>query len=265
MQEVTTKTTADGWVVVSIDGKEQRQKVCGGPIVGGEGIQMFAEEPDHVKPDNPDNCPVMEVNTMIIFQIDCFVNNSEDVTFMIDCLSSKQLLIEQENAKKAEEARECEEDEKLYQERIAAVKTVGAVGVAAGSAVVGATVAVGTEVLQDAKIVAAVASNGVAITDEVIRRAVGELVHAAKNIGDIASDLVIQKLGPDDLLGMYGAFETFLSVLMAYVVEGLPLAKIPPVEEFAKSLLVTYRTPSRAVHVLVAGAEDSSLKIVADG
>jgi len=232
---VTTKTTKDGWVVVSLEDKTKREAMSGGPIIGGGGgIQMLSEQ-DAANPENPDDCPVME------------------------------LLIQQEKAELREVERQREEEERFKQEIIDTAKAVGTAGVAVGGAAVGAVAAVGNEVVREGQIAGKFAAEAVVMGHETLKSAAGEVAVVANKFGEMAGDMVIQNLAPTDLLGMYGALEKFLEVLMTYVVHGVPLAKIPPIDVYTKALKAQYKTSSGAVQALISGAEDSALQILADG
>jgi hypothetical protein len=52
---------------------------------------------------------------------------------------------------------------------------------------------------------------------------------------------------------------------MGYVVHGVPLAKIQPIDLYAKEVLQSYPSRAAAVKAIINGAEDSSMQILSDG
>lgn len=179
------------------------------------------------------------------------------------------MLIGQEKQEKIEQQRLKDEDEQFKQEVIETAKSVRGTTVAVGSAAVGAVGAagaVGTGAIHGAECAAKVTAQSALRADEATRHAAGGVAQVAQTLGDAVGDLVIQKLAPDDLLGMYRALGGFLEVPMTHVVDGVPLVKIKDSAKwYAKTLLKSYPSRAAAVKAMISGSEDSPMQILADG
>ena len=104
------------------------------------------------------------------------------------------MLIEREKAELREIERQREEDERFRQGVVDKAKAVGNATVAAGSVAVNATVATSTAA-------ATLAAESARKADVAIRTAASEVAQVANTLGDMAGNVVIQRLAPGDLLG----------------------------------------------------------------